>query len=76
MTAAKFLNITGYADNLDGGGDKPEPIVHLLARNSPRELASITFHPDHAEEIAKAIIEAGKAAKEGRDTRCRITFGK
>ncbi len=42
-----------------------KPLVHLLATDGYGDVASITFHPDDAPALAKAILNAGKSAASG-----------
>lgn len=60
------ITIHAIANNHHGARPR-KPLVQLLASGEFDEVASITFHPDHAEAIAEAIRRAGNAAKAGRD---------
>lgn len=70
MGKTKELTIHGYPHDgpRDSGGrvkGKREPLVHLLASNDWGGVDSITFHPDHADAIGKAIIEMGRSVAKG-----------
>jgi hypothetical protein len=59
------IDIHGYA-NSDRKGQSPRrPLVHLITTHYG-DVQSITFHPDDAPAIAKAIVAAAKAATRGR----------
>lgn len=62
------LTVHGYPHNgprRAGGRPKGprQPLVHLIGVSDFGEVSSISFHPDHAEDIARAISDLGWSAK-------------
>lgn len=58
------LDVYGYPNNIKG--ERPRrPLVHLLASDT-FDVKSISFHPDDAPAVAKAILAAAKSARAGR----------
>ena len=63
----KRITIIAHADNRPEAcretGDR-EPVVQVMI-SEWGDTHSISFHPNHAEEIADAIMKAGIAASNG-----------
>lgn len=71
MAETKELTVHAYPHNgpRDSGGRPKgprEPLVHLLASTEWGDVHSISFHPSAASRVARAIVDAGKAATAGR----------
>lgn len=63
------IQIISHTNNIQGARPR-RPLVQVLAPDP--YSGSFSFHPKHAREIARAILEHGKAAKDGRK-RQRVT---
>lgn len=63
---AKEMTIHSYTHGGVEGARPRQPMVHLLGTNGYGDTISITFHPDDAPAVAKAILGAGRSAKAGR----------
>ena len=62
------LVIHGYADDHNGYGIVPEPLVHILYTEGAGDLQSISFAPSKANQICKAILRAAERAQDDKDT--------
>lgn len=62
----KEIKVYGYKNSIHGR--KPRrPLVHIMGFDSPgEELSSLTFKPEHAEQLCVTIRRAARAAKQGR----------
>lgn len=70
MSARDHIQINGYANIMKGARPRM-PLVHLMI-SEYGDVKSISFHPDDAPRIARAILAAARTAKLGRTSKTAV----